>query len=72
MARETGLTPRERQVLELSAQGYGRSYIAHHLGIGQDRVKTIQDQIKTKLNVPLGRTVEDMVVVARLAGLVRG
>jgi DNA-binding NarL/FixJ family response regulator len=49
--RETALSPRERQVLQLVAAGQTTRAIAHELGISETTVKTLLGRIYEKLGV---------------------
>jgi DNA-binding CsgD family transcriptional regulator len=70
--RRIVLTPREQQVLNLTASGLGESKIAFRLGIGKERVDTIRDQIKDKIDLPKGQDTVAMVAKAQKLGLLPG
>lgn len=67
---ELHLTEREQEVLDLTAAGWGVRDIAERLNIGRHRVQDVREQIKTKINLPLGQDVGAMVAKARELGLV--
>ncbi|QHO90452.1 DNA-binding response regulator [Actinomyces sp. 432] len=66
--RIASLTPREREILTLMAQGLSNSEIADHLVVSATTVKTHVGNVLTKLNV---RDRVQAVVVAYETGLMR-
>ncbi|MEE8716772.1 MAG: helix-turn-helix domain-containing protein [Coriobacteriales bacterium] len=60
IADRYGLTPRERQVLELFATGRDSGYIREHLGISRDTVNTHLKHIYVKLDIHSKRELLDM------------
>jgi non-specific serine/threonine protein kinase len=51
------LTERQRQVIQLIAQGYSNVEIADHLGISPRTVKAHSDALRTKLRVSRRRQI---------------
>jgi DNA-binding CsgD family transcriptional regulator len=60
IADRYGLTPRERQVLELFATGRDSGYIREQLGISRDTVNTHLKHIYVKLDIHSKRELLDM------------
>ena len=54
---ETRLTPRQRQVVRLIAQGYSNAEIAERLGISPRTAKAHSDVLRTKLSVSRRRQI---------------
>lgn len=50
LAKETGLSPRQEQIVLLLFKGYSDKQIAHDLGIGMPTVRTHMSRLFTKLD----------------------
>ena len=59
------MSPREREVLALVAQGNNNSEVAHALGIGEGTVRTHMENLRGKLNA---RTRAQAVAIAMIRG----
>jgi DNA-binding NarL/FixJ family response regulator len=64
----TRLTPRERQVLQLAAEGRSNADIAELLGVSRRTVETHRASLRAKLNI---QDTRDLVKYAIRAGLIR-
>ena len=64
----TRLTPRERQVLQLAAEGRSNADIAELLGVSRRTVETHRASLRGKLNI---QDTRDLVKYAIRAGLIR-
>ena len=54
---EKRLTPRQRQVVQLIAQGYSNAEVAERLGISARTAKAHSDVLRTKLSVSRRRQI---------------
>ena len=61
LARQHGLTPREREVLELIARGRNRQYVAEKLVISEGTAKTHIKRIYAKLGIHSREELLDLV-----------
>jgi DNA-binding CsgD family transcriptional regulator len=57
IARQPGITPRQREVVVLIAAGYSNEEVGEHLGISPRTAKAHADALRRKLGVPRRRQI---------------